>query len=214
MPFVHLQRWVTILFVGGAFITAGGATANYIAEWHPDSNSWSYLNNGTSVGTDNLVVSLAVSGTDVYAGGDFTQAGGVTVNYIARWSTTSNSWSILAGSTGVGTNGQVNAIVVLGSDVYASGSFSSAGGGTVNFVAYWSSTTVNWFSLGSGSGNGTNGEVYPLGLLGTDVYVGGDFTTAGGLPAGSISIWHSQGNPTPTPTATTVVATPTSVPLA
>ena len=39
------------------------------------------------------VYALAVSGTDLYAGGHFTTAGGVTANYIAKWD--GSAWSAL-----------------------------------------------------------------------------------------------------------------------
>jgi hypothetical protein len=35
-------------------------------------------------GMNNTVSALAVSGTNLYAGGDFTNAGGATANYTAR----------------------------------------------------------------------------------------------------------------------------------
>ena len=40
-----------------------------------------------------LVYALAVSGTNLYAGGYFTTAGGVTANYIAKWD--GSAWSAL-----------------------------------------------------------------------------------------------------------------------
>jgi len=53
--------------------------ANYVAAW--DGNAWSALGSGM----DNDVDALAVSGTTLYAGGDFSTAGGVAANCVAAW---------------------------------------------------------------------------------------------------------------------------------
>ncbi len=42
-------------------------------------------------GVNNLVRSIAVNGNDVYVGGDFTVAGQVIVNHIAKWN--GSEWS-------------------------------------------------------------------------------------------------------------------------
>jgi hypothetical protein len=68
------------MYVGGAFVQAGGAPANYIAKWN--GSSWSALGSGVN-GT---VWAIAVSGTNLYAGGYFSAAGGKPSNYFGRWS--------------------------------------------------------------------------------------------------------------------------------
>jgi hypothetical protein len=57
----------------------------------------------------------------VYAGGDFTTAGGIGANSIAQWN--GSSWSAL----GSGIEGQVYALAVSGGTLYAGGSFTMAG---------------------------------------------------------------------------------------
>src|SRR2546426_1145573 len=64
-------------------------------------------------GMNNAVLALAVPGNEVYAGGYFTNAGGIAADYIAKWD--GSSWTAL----GSGMNGAVFALAVLGGDVYA-----------------------------------------------------------------------------------------------
>jgi hypothetical protein len=73
------------LYAGGYFFTAGGVIANGIAVW--DGSSWSALGSGMG-GTDYPdVYALALDGSgNLYAGGQFTTAGGKPSSYIARWS--------------------------------------------------------------------------------------------------------------------------------
>lgn len=144
------------------------------------SATYSALGSGTSSspGTSDVrALAYAPDGT-LYAGGDFSIMGGVTVNGIARWNGT--SWSAL----GSGTNGNVLAIAFDSSgNLYAGGDFTTAGGLTVNQVAKWDGTS--WSALGTG----TNGLVSALEFVGTDLYVGGNFTAAGGSPANRIAQW-------------------------
>src|SRR5207248_8290938 len=46
-----------------------------------------------------------------------------------------------------------------------------------------------WNSLGSGV-NGVEADVYAVGFLGTNLYVGGDFTMAGSTSANGIARWN------------------------
>ena len=87
------------LYAGGMFTTAGGHAANDIAQWN--GSSWSALGSGVSEGDlyGPYVSALAVSGGTLYAGGNFTTAGGSAANYIAQWN--GSSWSALgSGMTG------------------------------------------------------------------------------------------------------------------
>jgi hypothetical protein len=51
------------------------------------------------------VLALAVVGNEVVVGGDFTLAGGVSANNVARFNTQTNTWSTL----GTGSSNGVNA---------------------------------------------------------------------------------------------------------
>ena len=84
-------------------------------------------------GMNTYVYALAV-GPDgsLYAGGDFTTAGGVAAHHIARWDGT--AWQPL----GSGMDGGVYALAV-GPDgsLYAGGDFTTAGGVAANRIARW-----------------------------------------------------------------------------
>jgi hypothetical protein len=169
----------TNLYAGGAFITAVGLTANYIAAWN--GSVWSALGSGMNGG----VGALAVSGTNLYAGGDFTTAGGVAANYVAAWD--GSAWSPL----GSGMNGPVYALAVSGTNLYAGGAFTTAGGMAANYVAGWDGNA--WSSLGAGVADGVEfTSVSALLMSGSNLYAGGNFTTAGGMSANSIAAWNGS----------------------
>ena len=94
---------------------------------------------------DDGVGALAVSGSDLYAGGSFTTAGGVVANGIAKWN--GGGWSALGSGMG-GVYPYVWALAVSGSDLYVGGIFTTAGGIAANRIAKWDGSS--WSALGSG----------------------------------------------------------------
>ena len=170
------------VYLGGNFTTAGGGAANHIAKW--SGTAWLTLGSGVSDSGSAQVSALTASGSDLYAGGSFTRAGGNTAHNIAKWNGT--SWL----AQGDGLNNWAYAIAVSGTDVYVGGRFTEAGGSPVSYIAKWDTITRTWSALGSGVGGGTDPFVRAIAVSGTDVYVGGAFTTAGGSPASNIAKWN------------------------
>ena len=173
------------VYVGGTFTNISTLTsANYIAKIKSSSDSWSKLNTGL----DNPVQTLAIDQSDnIYAGGDFTTAGGTTVNYVAKWtptSDTSGSWSTLKAPTGtlVGTDGKVTALKfdTTSNTLYVCGAFKRAGDISANEIAIWTPSTSTWSVLSS-SLSDISGSIYALELdsIG-NVYIGGNFTSVNG----------------------------------
>jgi len=168
------------VYVGGDFTQltpAGGGSAvtrNYIARINADGSihQWNPNANGS-------VHALAVSGSTVYVGGEFTNIGGQTRNNIAA----------LDASTGNATtwdpnaNFKVVALAVSGSTVYAGGYFTYIGGQTRNTIA----------ALDASTGNATAWDpnadrvVVALAVSGSTVYAGGSFTNIGGQARNKIA---------------------------
>jgi len=186
------------VIAGGIFATACGVTVNNIAYW--DGSQWLPLGSGMN----GAVSALATWDPDgdgpltaqLVAGGQFTTAGGVTVSYIARWD--GSDWHPL----GSGMQFVVRALTTWDPDgegpepaqLVAGGEFATAGGATVNNIAYWDG--LEWRSFGSG----TNGTVHSLTTWDPDgagpqhpqLIAGGNFTTAGGVTVNRIARWDGS----------------------
>jgi hypothetical protein len=183
------------VFVGGYFTSAGGVSANRVARFNTQTNTWSTLGTGSSNGVNSTVFALAVVGNEVFVGGWFTSAGGVSANRVARFNTQTNTWSSLGTGSSNGVNSDVYALAVVGNEVYVGGNFTSAGGVSANRVARFNTQTNTWSSLGTGSSNGVSGGVvYALAVVGNEVFVGGAFTSAGGASANRVARFNTQTN--------------------
>ncbi|MCS7060186.1 MAG: hypothetical protein RMN25_03385, partial [Anaerolineae bacterium] len=113
-----------------------------------------WLNLGTQIGPalNNAVNTIAVSGTDVYAGGRFEDGGDNTnADRIARWD--GSRWHALGSGLSSGT---VYALAISGTEVYVGGSFEDAGGNpNADNVARWDGS--QWRALDNGLGGFDSG---------------------------------------------------------
>ena len=156
---------------------------------------------GTNAPVHSLVVFDDGTGPALYAGGEFTEAGGTSAYYIAKW--TGNTWLPVGG----GMDGAVYALTVFddgtGPALYAGGAFVTAGGVTVNGVARWDGGS--WSALGSGVSGCAFADppgspcwtvvealaVYDDGV-GNALYVGGSFELAGGQTTNGVARWDGS----------------------
>jgi hypothetical protein len=166
------------VYAGGDFTTSGGQTRNHIVAldtatglataWDPNANA--------------RVSAIAVDGSTVYAGGDFSSVGGQTRNHLAALdgSGSATAWNPNA-------NGAVLAIASNGSTVYAGGEFTSMGSWLArSSLAALDATTGAATAWNPGATGGAN-PVHALAVSGSTVYVGGEFTVAGGQPRNRIA---------------------------
>jgi hypothetical protein len=155
----------------------------------PGDSLWSESFGEAGAGASPNLDVVAVRGTDVFIGGQFTELGGHSgINYhnIAEWD--GYGWHTLGG----GTTGEVKAIAFKGSTVVVGGSFSGAGGIAVSAIASWSGG--HWHALGAGMAN-TSGAPAQVDAIAVDpvsgnVYAGGNFAKADNQTANGIAMWN------------------------
>ena len=148
--------------------------AGQIGGTTPGPHVWAGLGSDLA---GSFVFALAHAGTNLYAGGSFSIAGGIAAN-AANWD--GLSWTNL----GSGMDDSVTALAFDGTNLFAGGYFTTAGGGAANYVAMWNGTS--WTNLGSG----LDGPVSALVSFGGKLYAGGTFTMAGGVAASRVAMWN------------------------
>ena len=125
------------------------------------------------MGLNGAVTAFSVVGSDLYVGGVFDDAGGISeADYIARWD--GQSWH----AVGAGPNFGIDALWVANGDLYIAGAFRSVGEvpGT-NGIARWDGN--EWHALGNGLDN-NSGFIEAAAVIGDDIFIGGEFTGVGG----------------------------------
>ncbi len=191
------------LYAGGQFASVDGLQIRGIARW--SGNAWEGVGSADDIGSTYALKTYDDGlGPALYAAGTFQSIGGVLANGIAKWD--GATWSALTGPSGTGVNGTVWALTVFddgtGPALYVGGTFTTAGGVQVNYIAKWDGT--DWSPLNGPGGIGVNSEVSALTVFddgtGPALYAGGSFTTAGGMPVNRIAKWRGcASTPTPCP---------------
>ena len=142
---------------------------------HPGMAAWTDLASAPSA------TALLVYNGSLYAGGNFTQAGGIDARAIARWDST--SWYSLGTSA---TNGTGDGLTPFNGDVVGCGSFTRIGGVNAQHIARWNGST--WAPMGSGM----NGDVTVACIYNGDLIAAGPFMMADGDSANGIARWDGS----------------------
>jgi hypothetical protein len=162
-------------YIGGNFTHVGGVARNNIAHIRSDGSVDQNWNPNASHGYNQDVDVIVISGGIVYAGGRFSNIGGINRSNVAALDATTG----LATTWNPNADGMVRSIVVSGSVVYLAGDFSWIGGYGVNNRNRIAAIDVSTGSATSWNPN-CNNSVYAINVSGGTVYLGGNFTQVGG----------------------------------
>lgn len=170
-PVLDIALDGTDVYIAGAFKSVTNVPAYRIARW--DGTAW----HGLQTGVSGVVRSMCFVGPLLYVAGNFANAAGTTVNNVAAWD--GSSWSALG--SGVSASGlTLFAVEAFDGDIYVSGA-ADAGG----FLSRWDGTS--WTDMSGAFSPGDS--LHALTSDGAYLYVGGDFTTADGVPANAVARW-------------------------
>lgn len=186
-----------VLYLGGEFTGAGGISgADYIAGVNLTTGGWSKLGAGSGpygLSSSGYVFAMYVDAsttpTSLVFGGKFTDAGAQSnTRYAARYTPGVDTYTSIGGTTSyMGSAAQITAISHIGTTYYFG--FSNVGtGNSYGLLKKYSTVSSSWSDVSWGASwssakdyvGGTYAGVFALLAVGTDLYVGGNFFSAGG----------------------------------
>lgn len=161
------------LYVGGNVAPTAGTSIGILKY---DGTTWSAL--GTLANT--VVSSIAFSGSDMYIGGGRIVLTGQQDSHVAKFD--GANWTRLA----YFSNGIINSLAIHDGELYAGGYLPDPPN-LFNNLAKWNGST--WVGVGSGIAGGTSlsERVMTLASINNTLFVGGNYTSAGGQGARNIA---------------------------
>lgn len=158
-------------YIAGEFDNVQGVPALGIAKWN--GTQWSALGSGIN----GSIYAIAISGTDVYVGGDFNSpvTGGLARN-VAKWDGT--SWSRLGNGLGGGTH-IVRSLAVYNGELYIGGNFNIPDGSPATGIIKWNGSSYSALPI-------TAGDVRALVVNGGSLYAGGFLAVNSGSSVGVV----------------------------
>ncbi|OQY73810.1 MAG: hypothetical protein B6D44_06160 [Ignavibacteriales bacterium UTCHB2] len=171
----------SLMYVGGNFTLIGRQTPqpprNHIAALQISDGEATYWNPNI---TGAYVQSIVVNENTVYAGGQFSYAGGYQRNNIVAINATTGS---VIGNWNPNASAWVNSLVIVGSKLYVGGVFTSIGSQSPQPVR----NKIASIDLETGVASTWDpnvdelGKVYTLAVNGSTIYAGGWFVCVGGI---------------------------------
>ncbi len=156
------------IYIGGGYFNAADNQMRFIRRFNLSTNTWEPV----GAGTNGRVLSLAVDNAgNVYAGGEFTEAGNTPANYVAKWN--GSSWEALS----QGTDNHVLALNYSGGKLYVGGSFNQVDGNIISHaIAMWNGTSWEAMQKGISASWGNTPTVQDIAVdADAKVYIGGFF---------------------------------------
>ncbi|HEU0103389.1 MAG TPA: hypothetical protein VFR07_13815 [Mycobacteriales bacterium] len=175
------------LYVAGTFDRVGrgpaAVAANGLAAYDLETGSWAALGSGlTHLGSPGEGRALLLSGSRLYVGGYFDDAGGIATGSLATVDTTTGQWSGFG--AGIRAGEFVAQVESLATDpatgaIYVGGSFTSADTTAASGVVRLDGTAFTSLGEFTFFGNASTASVKALAVSGGKVYAGGEFSAAG-----------------------------------
>ncbi len=180
------------VYTGGYFTNAGGVTANNIAVWN--GSNWSAMGNGPG----GAVASILVRPDGVYAvGAPFYDVSHYGSPFFSRWD--GSIWQGIGISfppytdweTSISPNLGMSALAAIGTNIFIGGYF-YLGEYTNPPSGYVGCNNIMRFdgTYGWVMGTGLGSNVTAMAVIGTNLFVAGQFTNAGGVTASKIAMWN------------------------
>lgn len=168
-----------VVVAGGTFTVAGSVLANNVACYDPVANTWSALGAGCN-GKVRAIV--AMPNGDLVIGGDFTAAGGVGADRLARWN--GSVWAPMGLTLQPGSNSVRALKVDPAGDLLVAGWFAVAGLNATG-VARWDGQTWSAFP-------GASAQVNDLAALPTGGFVVAGWFSIQGTSQHGVAVWNGS----------------------
>ena len=165
------------LYIGGAFVSVSNTARLACAKI---SKTTGIPDNSFMPNASHQVITIANDGANIFLGGYFSSIGAIQRRALAKIDI---STGLVDASFDAKMGSSVNVICLADNYIYVGGAFYSAGGYGRRMVAKLDAATGNGdasFFPGIIEGVSSN-EVYGLAFDGTNLYMGGDMTSIGGI---------------------------------
>lgn len=177
-------------FVGGEFTTVGGTARLSIAKLASDGTviaSWSAdLADG---GGNASIKAMVLDGTTLYVGGNFDTIGGTARECLAALDVNTGAVLSWSADLSAGASDNVDCLLLVGTDLYVGGTFTSLGGSARDNAGVVSTAGV----VGAWNPD-TNASVLALAHDSGIIYLGGTFSTvSGGTGRNALAAFATDG---------------------
>jgi hypothetical protein len=170
------------LIVGGDFTGIGGSSANNLAAYDPNTNTWSSVGGGVN----GEVQALYVYDGELLVGGSFTRVGlapnDQPIAFFARWDGTSWKAPDPRSPSYLLVGGNPLTFAEYNGKLYVGGNFTAAYANQSDkaYIAVWDKATqalLPAYPVGQAPDN----SVWALAVWNNKLYIGGEFQTIGGV---------------------------------
>jgi hypothetical protein len=174
--------WHEGRLVGVGRLRATDGPRNLLLRWNESLTAY-------EVDTLDERTTAIAAGEDLYALGTWDDRSRVTI--MKREGT---AWSPIPSDFMGWASRTINRVLAAGDDIYVGGYFDNVGDTRASNIARWHRPTRTWHALGVDTLEGVNAMAHAMLMVGDDLYVGGDFDSAGGAPANKVAVWSRATN--------------------